>query len=271
LLCVSSIRESLEEDVVGVDERGNESFHSLQSEQFEQFTPSLRAIRPELLNKLHKQRSAPSLFHSYAEQFHNSAGQLTPETSHSLSGSSRSLYAPSESSDDSFRHGEEDFHGNILAMNSSFGSNKRRAFFGMNRHQSMRSVVEEADQTLDLPEWLNRSCPNLMATIYEPNHVVFPSKHEDDRESFVAYTVENSTNESLLSNNRRDMILEETSDVESPRKGSYQGVSGKINHEEFILSPIGDGSVDGLFEILKGMDTGVDHTDTSDIFEPLPF
>lgn len=264
LLCVSSIRESLEDDVVGMQERGNDSFQSLQSEPSQNFDPSVRAIRPELMNKLCRQQSAPSIFHSYAEKYNS--GQLTPETTHSMSNSSsRSLYAASETSEDSYRTHEEEHHNTLLSVASNIVSNKRRAFAGMNRHQSMRSVMEEAES----PEWMNRSCPNLMASIYEPNRVEFIAQRVSS--SDIGIKIDERKNESMFAVGRPAMIVEEAAEqyTESPQKGFNQVLNVK-NHEEFLLSPIGDGSVDGLFEILKGMDAD-DNTNTDDMFEPLPF
>lgn len=259
----------MEDDVVGMHERGNDSYHSLQSESNKNFNPTVRALRPELMNKLCRQQSAPSLFYSYAEKYHSSPGQLTPETAHSLSNSSRSLYAASETSEESYRTHDDDNHSVLLSVATNIVSNKRRAFAGTNRHQSMRSVMEDAAES---PEWLNRSCPNLMASLYEPNNVEFKAHHFNNRDSFVEYTIEDCKNESMLPVGRPDMILEEGVEqcIESPQKRFNQILNVK-NHEEFLLSPIGDGSVDGLFEILKGMDVDDDNANTDDIFEPLPF
>jgi hypothetical protein len=257
LLCVSSIRESLEDDVLGVNERGSESFQSLLSEPSRNFNSTVRALRPELMNKLCRQQSAPSIFYSYAEKYNCNSGQITPETSHSLSNSSRSLYAASETSEDSYRTHDDENHGALLSVATNIISNKRRVFAaGTSRQLSMRSVMEEATES---PDWLNRSCPNLMASIYEPNYVEFKSQHV-------------SSNCSMFPVGRPDIIVEESVEhcTESPQKGVNQILNMK-NHEEFLLSPIGDGSVDGLFEILNGMDVDDDNSNTDDMFEPLPF
>ena len=249
--------------MLGMQKRGNESLHSLQgnelgtSSQHSHFTPTVRALRPELMNKLCRQQSAPSIFYSYADSFQGNSDH-TPEAIQSLSGSSRSLYAASEHTEGSYRsrtlEEEEEHYNEMLSVPTNIISNKRRAFAGMNRHQSMRSVMEEPTQS---PEWLNRSCPNLMASLYEPNSVDFN-------------TVGLST--SMFPVGRPDVIIEENAQqcVGSPHKGSNQVLNVK-NHEEFLLSPIGDGSVDGLFKILQGMDAECDSTDTDDMFEPLPF
>jgi hypothetical protein len=133
----------------------------------------------------------------------------------------------------------------------------------------MRSVVEEAT---DSREWLNRSCPNLMASIYEPNSVEYAPQHFSSCGSFVDHKNIDGKNESMLPVGRPDIIIEESVEhfTESPQKGFSQILNVR-NHEEFILSPIGDGSVDGLFEILKGMDVDDDNSNTGDIFDPLPF
>ncbi len=249
--------------MLGMQKRGNELFHSLQgneletSSQHSHFVPTVRALRPELMNKLCRQQSAPSIFYSYADSFHANSDH-TPEAIQSLSGSSRSLYAASEHTEGSYRsrtHEEEEEHySEMLSVPTNVISNKRRAFAGKNRHQSMRSVMEEPTQP---PEWHNRSCPNLMASLYEPNSVDFNT---------------GGMSNSMFPVGRPDVIIEENAQqyVGSPHKGSNQVLNVK-NHEEFLLSPIGDGSVNGLFEILQGMDAECDSTDTDDMFEPLPF
>ena len=267
LLCVSSIRESLEDDVLGMHESGNESFQSLQSESSLNFNPPVRALRPELMNRLCRQQSAPSLYYSYAEKYNSSFGQITPETTPSLSNSSRFLYAASETSEDSFRTHDDENHNALFTVATNIVSNKRRAFAGRNRYQSMRSVMEEATES---PEWINRSCPNLMADIYEPNKVEFKPQHVDSCDSFAGYKRNDCENRSILPVGRPDIILEENVEqyIESPQKVFNQVMNVK-NHEELLLSPIGDGNVDELFEILQGMD--VDDEVKNDMFEPLPF
>ena len=242
LLSVSSIRESLEDDVLGMHERGNTTFQSLQSELSHNYSPTVRALRPELLNKLCRQQSAPSIFYSYAEKYNSNSGQITPETTHSLSNSSRSLYAASETSEDSYRTNDDEHHSAFLSVATNIESNKRRAFAGTNRHQSMRSVMEEATES---PEWLNRSCPNLMASIYEPNQVEFKTHHVMSCEGFVEYRGNDCKNESKFPAGIPDMIAEENAEhyIESPQKGFNQILNLK-NHDEFLLSPIGVVAID---------------------------
>jgi hypothetical protein len=275
LLSVSSIRESLEDDVVGSDGHDSNSFHLEDSDEFEYNSPTVRAFRPELMNKLCKQHSAPSLYHSYAGKYDNS-GLLTLETAQSLTGSSRSLFAYSESSDDSSRVLSSGFDAEIRKAPLNDASNSRRSFLGFNRHKSMRSVVEEAEQ-VNLPtDWFNRSCPNMASSVSRPKSFL-PPIQSSDLEPFPVFLTEYSNQNAPVVGSSNNMLDDLATPTESPTKGSpnelnitEQYLKMKTSHEDFLLSPIGDGSVDGLFEILEGME--VDGNDkTRDLFEPLPF
>jgi hypothetical protein len=273
LLSVSSIRESLEDDVVGSG-YVKDSFH-LEDDMECNNSVTDRSIRPELTRKLYKQQSAPSIYHSFVGRYDNS-GHQTSETQ-SFSGSSRSLYAYSESSDDSFNAHSARNDAEIGANPWNEGSYSRRFFLGINRNKSMRSVVEEEKELNAPTDWCNRSCPVISTYDYELSSLLPPIKNSDlEPWSVFSNEVALNRNGTVIGSSALSFDEKLAYSKESPLKGfnkmldftdDYLKMKG--NQDDLILSPIGDGRVDGLFEILGGIDTD-GNENTRDMFEPLP-
>jgi hypothetical protein len=272
LLSVTSIRESLEDDVVGTGD-DEDSYH-LEDDMGYNNSLTDRAIRPELMRKLCKQQSAPSIYHSFVGRYDNS-GHQTSETQ-SFSGSSRSLYAYSESSDDSFNAHSAGIDAEIRANAWNEGSYSRRSFLGFNRNKSMRSVVEEEKELNVSTDWYNRSCPVISTIDYELSSLLPPIK-SSDLEPWSVFS-----NEFPLNRNGtvRSSSLTMEEKVAFSKESTLKGFNNvlditddylkmKGNQDDLILSPIGDGRVDGLFEMLGGIETDGSQI-ARDMFEPLP-
>jgi hypothetical protein len=286
-----------------LEDSGN--FQSIPNYSFGNYTVNNsqleRVERPELLHKLHKQHSAPllntSCFLEESDNFHGARNtDWSLDDNYSLNNTKFAQDLESE-------HALEDLLGEHAEALPAFSDdytvpNKRHVF----QQRSVRSIIDEAQQTHSTPAWFNNSCPNLSVPVsMGPQASLLLPMDEPEEEPLDPFSRPNMFTEfqhsqplfaetpnkpslacgkpnrfldkmrSKRSQSARQLnarISRSFDGYESPLKLSAS--TAPINHEDIILSPIGDGSTHGLFELLKGMEDGSDRN-AEDLFDPIPF
>jgi hypothetical protein len=179
-------------------------------------------------------------------------------------------------------------------------ADKRRLFASQ---KSATSVVENV-QSSSQPPWINKSCPNLSGgqtqprPSYRPSPLMHDVIQESDEETpgndihcrHVFNEWHHSTPDlyaqpdSVLSDNKPSLLLNRMMkkarservlmnttignrfDMFEPPQKSACTTQAPINHEDLVLSPIGDGSTLDLFDKLQGIE---EHFET--FVNPLPY
>jgi hypothetical protein len=181
---------------------------------------------------------------------------------------------------------------------SNFKPSKRHSFAGHFGHQSMRCIIDETRQAAANSEWFNASGPNVSAmepTTQSPPEMAQRDDH--DEESIVTFTTtSNAFGERHHSEPQLNaLILPDMSHGIASRgrthtMPSLTHASKHVNstfetyecpktpvppeladHDNIELSPIGDGTTCGLFDLLKDFTGDSAGKDSEDLFAPLPF
>jgi hypothetical protein len=142
------------------------------------------------------------------------------------------------------------------------------------RTDSLLSQVKELEQEEPIEEFFDEAPCNTFAWHHSQPDLFSPSN--------VGSSPSECSKPNFLMMNRvmarraqsvRNLPISSSFDFyETPQQQQKQPAttSPLFNHEHLILSPIGDGSTDGLIEKLQGIVEGSERL-TDDIFEPMPF
>jgi hypothetical protein len=169
---------------------------------------------------------------------------------------------------------------------SSFKPSKRHSFAGQFGHESMRCIIDEARQTMAA---VQQAAP-MLPQCEEPDDasiITFPPKnmfgerhHSEPRltshslnqleGSCAPSTMERINTMPSLSQSSTSQVNNNSFDIFDSRPKTPVN-TGPANDDNIELSPIGDGTTCGLFDIFKDFTAEGCDKDSDDLFAPLPF
>lgn len=226
-------------------------------------------------------------------------GKLEPNLFASFSTASGDDHSESYSSVNSSVNGELS---NMFSIGVSV-QDKRREFAS----QKSATSILDFDSSNSQQDWYRRSCPNLAndpTSMAQKGSLLEQLKSDDnevDDEPLDAFSRPTMTNEwhhsqpdllfqtnldAPMASSRPNLLLNRmmknrsqsvrhlssvTSSLESFGAQKHKDyVDRTDNHEDMILSPIGDGDAEGLMKKLQSIGEGAD-VETEDVFDPIPF
>jgi hypothetical protein len=190
-----------------------------------------------------------------------------------------------------------DFDSRNFVPLSTFKPSKRHSFAGHFGHQSMRCIIDETRQAAAATsEWFNASGPNASAMESATQSTPEMAQHDDhhDEESIVTFTTtSNAFGERhhsepqlnalslpdmsrTIANRGRTNTMSSLTHAANSNFAAYECPKTPVppelaDHDNIELSPIGDGTTCGLFDLLKDFTGDSVSKDSEDLFAPLPF